>query len=144
MCPRKRKISELQNKSEINYDSAEILHNRGNYPSVAHCAYYSCYQLLRHIWYNSLNKTESDLNVIIQNSKSRRALQKGTHDILINEIEKYIKIKNPSDFRVVNTNIGQLKKLRHSADYSDDAFLYNDSLKAIELSGKIRPVLKKY
>lgn|GEM_PF-327405 len=144
MCPRKRKMSELQNKSEINYDSAEILHNRGNYPSVAHCAYYSCYQLLRHIWYNSLNKTESDLNVIIQNSKSRRALQKGTHDILINEIEKYIKIKNPSDFRVVNTNIGQLKKLRHSADYSDDAFLYNDSLKAIELSGKIRPVLKKY
>ncbi|HHU26628.1 MAG TPA: hypothetical protein GXZ56_08415 [Bacteroidales bacterium] len=137
-------MSELQNKSEINYDSAEILHNRGNYPSVAHCAYYSCYQLLRHIWYNSLNKTESDLNVIIQNSKSRRALQKGTHDILINEIEKYIKIKNPSDFRVVNTNIGQLKKLRHSADYSDDAFLYNDSLKAIELSGKIRPVLKKY
>jgi len=144
LCPRKRKMSELQNKSEINYDSAEILHNRGNYPSVAHCAYYSCYQLLRHIWYNSLNKTESDLNVIIQNSKSRRALQKGTHDILINEIEKYIKIKNPSDFRVVNTNIGQLKKLRHSADYSDDAFLYNDSLKAIELSGKIRPVLKKY
>ncbi len=137
-------MSELQNKSEINYDSAEILHQKGNYPSVAHCAYYSCYQLLRHIWYNTLNKTESDLKVIIQNSQSIRASQKGTHDILINEIEKYIKLNNPSDFRVINANIGQLKKLRHSADYSDSSFLYNDSLKAIELSGNIRPVLKKY
>lgn len=137
-------MSELQNKSEINYDSAEILHKKGNYPSVAHCAYYSCYQLLRHIWYNSLSKTESELKVIIENAKSRRASQKGTHDILINEIEKFVKLNNPSDFRVINTNIGQLKKLRHSADYSDNAFLHDDSLKAIELSDKIRPVLKKY
>ena len=58
-------MSELQNKSEINYESARYLHDQGNYPSVAHCTYYSCYQLLRHIWLYSLMKSETDLNFII-------------------------------------------------------------------------------
>jgi|LSQX01.2.fsa_nt_gb hypothetical protein len=43
-----------------------------------------------------------------------------------------------------NKSIGQLRKLRISADYEDNSFLYNDSLKAIELSKRIRPILKKY
>lgn len=137
-------MSELVNKSEINYGSAAILHDKANYPSVAHCSYYSCYQLFRHIWFYSMGKTESDLKFIIDNSKDKKAERKGSHDVLINEIQKFIKENNLDDFRVINSNIMQLKRLRSSADYDDKVFLYNDSLKSIQLSDKLRPVLKKY
>lgn len=137
-------MSELENKSEINYDSAKILHDKAHYPSVAHCSYYSCYQLFRHIWFYKMGKTDSDLKFIIDHSKNKRAERKGSHDILINEIQLYIKGNNSSDFHVINSNIMQLKRLRSSADYDDKAFLYSESLNSIQLSNTLRPVLKKY
>ncbi|BBD44441.1 Hypothetical protein PEIBARAKI_4434 [Petrimonas sp. IBARAKI] len=137
-------MSELVNKSEINYYSAALLHDKAHYPSVAHCSYYSCYQLFRHIWFYNMGKTESDLKFIIDNSKDKKAEKKGSHDVLINEIQKFIKENNSNDFRVINSNMIQLKKLRSSADYEDKAFLYNDSLNSIHLSDNLRPVLKKY
>ena len=137
-------MSELENKSEINYDSAKILHERGYYPSVAHCSYYSCYQLFRHIWFHGMGKNEYDLKFVIDSIKDKRTESKGSHDVLINEIQKYIKENNSNDFRVINSNIAQLKRLRNSADYEDKAFRYNESLKSIQLSDELRPVLKKY
>ncbi|MDD4591292.1 MAG: hypothetical protein PHG06_12830, partial [Parabacteroides sp.] len=65
------------------YDSAAILHDQAHYPSVAHCSYYSCYQLFRHIWFYSMGKTESDLKFIIDHSKNKKAEIKGSHDVLI-------------------------------------------------------------
>jgi len=91
-----------------------------------------------------MGKTESDLKFIIDNSKDKKAEKKGSHDVLINEIQKFIKENNSNDFRVINSNMIQLKKLRSSADYEDKAFLYNDSLNSIHLSDNLRPVLKKY
>lgn len=137
-------MSQLENKSEINYDSAVILHDKAHYPSVAHCSYYSCYQLFRHIWFYKMGKTDSDLKFIIDHSKYKRAEIKGSHDVLINEIQKFIKENNSSDFRVINSNIMQLKRLRSSADYDDKAFLYSESLNSIQLSNTLRSVLKKY
>lgn len=137
-------MSNLQNKAEINYDSAKILHDKGNYPSVAHCSYYSCFQLLRHIWFNSLHKTESDLKIILESLKDNKATEKGSHEVLINQISSHIKTNKLDDFRVFSSNIGQLKKLRRIADYDDIFFGYPESQQSIELSNLIRPILKKY
>jgi len=137
-------MSILQNKAEINLESAKLLHEKGLYFPVAHCSYYSCFQLVRHIWFNSLNKTESDLKLLIATFKSNKAVDKGSHDVLINEIGKHIKSNNFDDFRVFNSNICQLKKLRNSADYDENGFSYSDSQNSLELTKLIRPVLKKY
>jgi hypothetical protein len=91
-----------------------------------------------------MGKTDSDLKFITDHSKNKRAERKGSHDILINEIQLYIKGNNSSDFRVINSNIMQLKRLRSSADYDDKAFLYSESLNSIQLSNTLRSVLKKY
>ncbi len=91
-----------------------------------------------------MGRSESDLKFIIDHSKDKKAEIKGSHDVLINEIQKFIKGNNLNDFRVINSNIMQLKKLRSTADYDDKAFLYNDSLKSIQLSDILRPILKKY
>ena len=91
-----------------------------------------------------MKKSDADLKTILDSSKSNKAAIKGSHDILINEVEKYIKSNNQSDFRVINSTIGQLKRLRHSADYDDKEFSYIQSRKSIELSTAIRQILKKH
>ena len=134
--------SQLQNKSEILQDAAKLLHDKTFYPAVAHSAYYSCYQLLKHIWLYGMEKSQEELNT--QSSLSHL----GSHEFLINEIGKYIKnSKNRtanSDFRDFNNKIGQLKTLRTKADYDDDLFDSSKSLNSLSLSDEIVPILKKY
>ncbi len=137
-------MSCLENKSEINYESAKMLHNKGNYPSVSHCTYYSCYQLIKHIWIHSMNKSDAELKLVIEQYKNKKAQEKGSHNVLINLVSEYIKENNLSDFRVINSNIMQLKRLRYQSDYEDKLVYHNDSLNSLDLAEKIRVVLKKY
>ena len=136
-------MSNLQNKAEINIDSAKILHDRGNYPSVAHCSYYACYQLIKHIWLHKLGKSEDELDALCKEKK-----REGSHEVLINQIGYYIKNstnKNKiDDFRVLNTNLVSLKKLRVKADYKDIGFDSSESSNALSLSKNVLPLLKKY
>jgi uncharacterized protein (UPF0332 family) len=132
-------MNSLKNKADINIDSADYLHTRSSYPAVAHCSYYSCFQLVRSIWLVSLNKTEDQLRQIIESTKKN-----GSHQVLINLISDYIKSNNHDDWRVINSYIGQLKRLRVSADYENTDFTHELSAKSIELAKKIRPILKKY
>ena len=132
-----------QNKAEINCDSAKILHDKGNYPSVAHCSYYACYQLIKHIWLYKLGKSEVELDALCKEKK-----REGSHEVLINQIGSYIKNSSNKnkidDFRVFNNNLVALKKLRVKADYKDVNFDSIDSSNAISLSDSVIPLLKKY
>lgn len=132
--------SKLQNKSEILGTSAELLHDKCLYPAVAHTAYYSCYQLMKHIWLYSMEKSEDELKRNIKQSSM------GSHEYLINEIVKYVVTNNKTndnlkDFR---NKIFKLKVLRTEADYSDKNFDYTNSRDSISLSKEILSVLKKY
>lgn len=69
---------------------------------------------------------------------------KGSHEVLINEIGKYIKGFSFSDYRIFNANIGQLKELRVNADYKDELFDKTKSYNSIALSNKIILILKRY
>lgn len=129
-------MSSLRNKSEINIDAAEHLDNKGVYPPVAHCAYYSCYQFMKHIWLHSMNKTDADLVLLTRNSTE------GSHEILINQITKHLKTKN-QDSRSFNTEIVSLKKLRHKSDYENVEIGSEISSNAIKLSKSSLIVLKK-
>jgi hypothetical protein len=135
-------MSNLQNKSDILKDAAVLLHDKSMYPAVAHSAYYSCYQLLKHIWLYRMGKTQQELDAKCSMSHI------GSHEFLINEIGQYIKKssnkKGIDDFRVFNTNITQLKKLRVSADYDDSVFDSSKSYISITLSSLLTPILKKY
>lgn len=136
-------MSNLSNKSEINVDAAKLLNDKNLYSAVAHCAYYACYQKLKHIWLYQLHKTEQELENL-----GRTNTRMGSHEILINEIGTFIKDSGSKnfidDFRVYNSNILQLKRLRTKADYEDTVFDYSNSSKSISLSNVIIPVLNKY
>lgn len=136
-------VSKLKNKSEILYDTAKLLHDKSLYVGVAHATYYSCYQLLKHIWLHSMSKSEEELTKNISTGKI------GSHEYLLNEIVSYIE-KYPSktggrgDYRIVRDNMLQLKRLRVKADYKDDDFCCKDSNSSITLSDKILPILRRY
>ena len=135
-------MSHLQNKSEIFKASAKLLHDNDYYPAVAHGAYYSCYQLLKHIWLYVMGKTETELDLQI------RYANLGSHDFLINQISIYIKSSKKKDcednFRNFNKNILSLKKLRHEADYKDSLFDRTKSSNSLLLSTDVINILNKY
>lgn len=105
-------MSCLKNKSEISRMAADCLQKNYCYPAVAHCAYYSCFQLMKHIFLFSFGKTEAEFK-IYQNQRDE-----GTHEAMINYFMTYLK-NNNKDWRTFNTNITQLRKLRTISDYDN-------------------------
>lgn len=131
-------MSVFINKSEINLQSADFLHDNNQYPAVAHCAYYSCYQYMMHIWLYKMNKTQQDLDVICNQTTA------GSHVVLINEIRKFIQQINQNDSRDFNNYINQLKRSRHTSDYTEINIDYPSSQGIIITSKDTHKILKKY
>lgn len=131
-------MSGFKNKSEINLGSAELLHDNTQYPAVAHCSYYSCYQFMMHIWLYKMEKSQQDLDILCNQTTA------GSHVVLINQIRDYIKKINQSDSRDFNSLIIQLKKSRHESDYTDKIIDDRTSQSIITTSKDTHKILKKY
>ena len=135
-------MSNLENKSEIFSNAAKLLHEKNYYSAVAHGAYYSCYQLFKHIWLHTMGKTENELENEVKKSKEK------SHGYLINKTVSFIANSGRKDCqnhaRDIGNKIPQLKKLRVDADYTDDVFDSLKSSKSINLSNDIIPFFKKY
>ena len=126
----------LKNKSELNLGAAELLHQYSYYSSVVHCAYYSCIQLMKHTWLNSMGKSDNDLRNL-NNSSSQ-----GSHEVLINQIKIFIQSKSQNG-RVFNRDILQLKRLRVNADYDEILIDSKKSNESLILSKSSLNFLKK-
>ena len=137
-------MSQLLKKSETSYSAAELLQEECLFSSVAHCSYYSCFQMYKYIWLYPMDKTEELLKSATTESFRNNQKVKGSHNVLLDKVAQHIKTNNRGDFRVLNTSINQLKRLRQTADYDDKDFSDKQSQKSIKLSTSIRKVLKKY
>lgn len=135
-------MSNLSNKSEILQSASQLLHDKAFSPAVAHGAYYSCYQMMKHIWLYSMKKTEQELDTNCSTTNL------GSHEYLLNQIVDYVRASNKkdadSDSRTLQNKMPQLKRLRTDADYSDTIFDYTKSNNSLVLSKEIIPILKKY
>jgi uncharacterized protein (UPF0332 family) len=127
--------SQLENKSKMLTSAAKLLHDNDYYCAVAHCAYYSCYQLLKHLWLYKMGKTQEQLDSKCSLSHS------GSHEVLINEIGQILNIDH---LRIFNNKMTQLKRLRTDADYGNRVFDSVNSEKSLALSEEIIFVLNKY
>lgn len=132
--------SPLRNKSDMLIAAADLLHDKCYYPAVAHAAYYSCYQLLLHIWLHSMNKSQDELDTKTSQS------QYGSHKYLLDEVLSYISNlkQTNTDIRCLRNGIKELKRLRVEADYLDKDIDYTQSKQSIELSKKLLLILKRY
>ena len=70
-------MGHLKNKSELSFGAAELLHQYSYFSSVVHCAYYSCIQLMKHTWLNSMGKSENDLRNL--NNISSQSIELYSH-----------------------------------------------------------------
>lgn len=125
-------MSQLKNKSDINGIGAELLHKNALYPSVIHCAYYSCLQYMKHLLLNQgIKEDEFGGN------------GEGTHAFIINKMYKHLNSVDAKRSKEVNTKIGQLKKLRVNSDYSLLPITITESQNSMTLSKEILSQLKK-
>lgn len=129
-------MGHLKNKLELNLGAAKLLHQYSYYSSVVHCAYYSCIQLMKHTWLNSMGKSDNDLRNL-NNSSSQ-----GSHEVLINQIKIFIQSKSQNG-RVFNRDILQLKRLRVNADYDEILIDSKKSNESLILSKSSLNILKK-
>lgn len=131
--------SRYKNKSGLFEAATGVLMSQCQYLPVPHSAYYSCYQLLKHIWLYTLNKTEEELQAQISLNGA-----KASHEYLINQIIPLV--TDPHDRRAqrdFSNKLIQLKLLRTQADYSDISVDRVFAENAIDLMKDLLRVLKK-
>jgi len=129
-------MSILLQKSGFNFDSAQLLIKNNYYAPSIHCFYYSCLQKLLHILYHKLQKSETEL-ILLQNNSA-----KGSHEIAINEVYKSFE-SNKSLAREFVSQMNQLKKLRVEADYKEVEILIDKSQKAKNAVIEVNDILKQ-
>lgn len=134
--------SPLRNKSEMLVAAADLLYNSNYYAAAAHAAYYSCYQMLKCIWMDSMGKSDDELRVGISQSRH------GSHEYLLNCVVRFIGSQptaySDEDARQLRNEIPQLKRLRVDADYSNTIFDSAKGKSSINLSKELLLILKKY
>jgi uncharacterized protein (UPF0332 family) len=130
--------SVLLNKSDFNFESANILQKQSKYCSVVHCAYYSSIQLMKYLLLYKAGKTDA---MIIQ---ERSVTGEGSHEYMINTISKFLKDNKHPDAVIFFKGINDLKKMRVKADYEEIQIDDKIGRNSILLSEQSNKILKKY
>lgn len=131
--------SRYKNKSGLFENATGVLMSNYQYLPIPHSAYYSCYQLLKHIWLYKLNRTEEELQTQISLNGA-----KASHEYLINQIIPLV--TDSRDLRArrdFSNKLTQLKTLRTQADYTDISVDRVFAEKAIDLMNDLLRVLRK-
>ncbi|MBI3719986.1 MAG: hypothetical protein HY252_15495 [Sphingobacteriales bacterium] len=130
-------MSELKKKSEENLRAAQLLNLNEHrlFASSVHCAYYSCFQLIKSILLKHVFQSEDEYN--LEENKSN----KNSHEFAINRLSIDFAKKRPLELRKYSNEINQLKELRVISDYKLEEIQIDKSQKAVDLAIRVRNVL---
>ncbi len=131
----------IKEKAEFNKSSADLLYKHSFYASSVHCAYYSCFQLLKYIIKSKL-KVDYDAqeSEIIQSRPPIKSHAYVTKKILdkIQTLEK-----DPLEYRKIRTHLKELQLLRVNSDYKNIQIDQAKSRQAIDYSSELNTYFKK-
>ena len=135
-------MSYLKEKSEFNADAAKLLINEDLFAPSVHCAYYSVFQLLKHLYTKEKNITFDQLSQKIASDR------KNTHQYLIDEFCLHLQTVRNENFdkhliRALKRKIKDLKQFRTQSDYDDIQIDILKSNQAIQKSEEIIQELKR-
>lgn len=136
-------MSQLKNKSEINFMAAEALLKGGFHPSCCHPAYYSCLQLMKYLVQQELNISYAAQEQEIIRLKNSRFGRSGSHNYLIDKIVNGIKTIDKKEAKDFKRDIEDLKTRREEADYADCEVTTGNSIDAINKAKTIRLQLQR-
>ncbi|RFS24859.1 hypothetical protein DVR12_06620 [Chitinophaga silvatica] len=132
-------MSCLKIKSEINFNAARHLQMKYYYPSVVHCAYYSCIQLMRHVLIFNIGLSDRQM----EEDRKEYYPSLGVHQYLIERLT--LELQNGDcDWKKFHNEIEELRKLRTRSDYQDKVISENNSQRSIILCYSIINCLKTF
>lgn len=129
----------IKSKSIENYKAAKLLSkdSNGMYSSSIHCAYYACFQFVKHI----LNK--KCYISYHQQEKNAQNSNIGSHNYIINEMRNDLSNKKEDDvYDIFDDNITELKRLRKKADYDNVIISPEEAKEAVNMADKTLETLK--
>jgi len=127
-------------KSESNLKSAGILISNNHHASSVHCSYYSCVQLILHIFINDFKKTEDQIN---QESQLGSKNENGYHNWIRNQILREFFTRDYNAGTDFNKFIGNLMNARVKADYKNISIEAKHSKQALSYANTIIELLKE-
>lgn len=133
-------MSFLIAKAEFNNSSADLLYNSSYYAPSVHCAYYSCFQLLKYLIKEKLkiDYKRQEIEIGADNRiNSHSYVQKKIFD------ELQLREKNTLKFREIRTKLKDLQELRINSDYKNVQIDEALSRKAIQYSKELRNYFKE-
>lgn len=133
------RMSFLKDKAEFNKSSAELLYNNCYYAPSIHCAYYSCFQLLKYLIKERLNidYAQQEFEIGSDNRiNSHSYIHKKILDaVCIREIDK-------DKFRDIRTKLKDLQQLRIISDYKNVLIDETKSRRALLYSNELKSYFK--
>jgi len=132
----------FRNKAVTNFDAAEKLIQSPNYHycSSIHCAYFSCFQILKFILLAIFEEKEEE--VYAKRKTGTREI--GEHEYYIQKVhESLLSTKDFVAARDFKNKINELKSLRTVSDYKVDIIEKPKSEYALQLAGDIQKILRK-
>lgn len=127
-------MSYYENKSKEYLKVAEMIHTQQFFSVVPHNAYYSCFLLMQHLFYNKYNEKFDIVKKMMNKKGTHEVIQSYLSKVFINNAVKFDEKKN---FLKYNNELGQLKKLRIKADYHDVEITEDDSKVSISFAKDI-------
>jgi hypothetical protein len=131
----KHKMPYIKSKSIENYKAALMLSKDscGMYSASIHCAYYSCFLLVKHILCHKCY-----ISYASQNNQNA-----GSHLYIIKLILDDLLAKGEDDaYDIFDTNISELKRLRRIADYENSLISPDESREALVIADETLDILK--
>jgi hypothetical protein len=129
----------LRSKSEINFEAAKLLQDKGFYASSVHCSYYGVFQLMKFKIKDFFGIDYHDLTSSIRADKRRN-----THKYIIDFYKKEIKDNiNLYESQCFYRKINDLKKFREQSDYENVNILVEESGNADKIANELRKYITK-
>lgn len=132
-------MSFLREKVEFNKSAADLLYKNNYYAPSIHCAYYSCFQLLKYLIKEKLKIDYNQQEVEIGLDKrlnSHSYVQKK----ILDEIQ--VREKDSNKFREIRTKLKDLQELRINSDYRNMQIDEPKGRRAIQYSNELRNYFK--
>lgn len=136
----------IRAKSDENFDAANLLVSSNMHDAAVHCAYYSCFQLMKCAIKNEgvdYDDQKSNYTLYVKESRSRSDRILGSHEYFIRQFVMKSMEKDKASTIEINRYISQLKAFRTKADYDDVRISEDESKSSSEAATKARELIIK-
>jgi len=131
-------MSKLKEKSEFNFEAAQVLIDKYLFAPSVHCSYYGCFQLMKFTMLNHFGISYDELRQRVSVKTTG-----GMHTYVTDFYNRAVRKNGISDYSNFSRKIKDLKEFRESSDYDDVEITIDKSHKALSYATEIKQYIQK-